>query len=153
MRLLSALAVAAAALPFSVQAQEISECGWVANPANILEPWSEFSRSFANGAIRIAVLDTAGEPVCCATHLLIIAPSAPDNGPVYRQCFVASARGSMGFYDIDFKGITASYDPARGLLLSVPVSYYHDGVGTGAPGIPDQIEIRIDQLTGTVVTE
>lgn len=153
MRLFPALAVAAAALPFCASAQVINECGWVASPANILEPWSEFSRSYANGAIRIAVLDTGGEPVCCATHLLIIAPSAPDNGPIYRQCFVASAEGGMGFYDIDVPGIIASYDPARGLLLSVPVSYYHDGIGTGAPGIPDRMELRINQATGTVVAE
>ena len=153
MRLLHFMAVVIAVLPFAAKGQVISECGRVGNPANIMEPWSEFSRSFANGAIRIAMLDTGGEPVCCATHLLIIAPSAPDNGPVYRQCFVASSRAGAGFYDIDFKGITASYDPALGLLLSVPVQHYHDGVGTGAPGIPDRMEIRIDQAVGTVVAE
>lgn len=148
-----ALAVACTALPLAATAQIVRECDWVGTPANIMEPWEEFSRSFANGAIRIAQLDTGGEPVCCATHLLVLAPSEDDNGPIYRQCFEVSDNSGAGFYDIDFPGIVASYDPRLGLRLEVPVFRYHDGVGLGQPGLPGRIAIRINQATGRVTPE
>ncbi len=148
-----AVAAAVASTPHLARTQEVNACDWVANPANILEPWSEFSRSFANGAIRIAVLDTGGEPVCCATHLLVVAPSASDDPPIFRQCFQVSDTGGMGFYDIDFPGITASYDASLGLRIEVPVSRFHDGVGQGKSGMPGQVVLRINQATGTVVLE
>lgn len=143
----------ATVLPAALPAQIVRECDWVGNPANIMEPWDAFSRSFAGGVIRIAQLDTGGEPVCCATHLLVLAPSEGGNGPIYRQCFVVSDKDGAGFYDIDFPGIMASELPGPGLRLDVPVSRYHDRVGLGEPGVPDRITIRIDPPTGSVALE
>ena len=140
-------------LPLTAEAQSITECDWVANPANIAEPWEANSRSFANGAIRVALLDTGGEPVCCSAHLLILAPAGGQDEPVYRQCLVASAQPGSGFFSMDVPGITASYDPATGLLLSVPLTHWHQGVETGAPPIAERMEIRINQATGSVVIE
>jgi len=140
-------------LPLAAQAQSISDCDWVGNPANIAEPWEVNSRTFANGAIRVALLDTGGEPVCCSAHLLILAPSGGQDAPVYRQCLVASAQPGSGFYSMDVPGISASYDPAKGLLLSVPLTHWHQGVETGAPPIAERMEIRINQATGAVVIE
>lgn len=131
-------------------AQVIAECGWVGKAANIVEPWEENSRSFANGAIRVALLDTGGEPVCCARHLLILAPSGHEDGPDYRQCLVASAQEGSGFFDIDFDQIVASYDPALGLLIDVQL-WHH--AGDGGPGTPDRMQIRINQATGAVEIE
>lgn len=145
--LFAALAVVS---PAAAPGQVIEPCGWVGNPASIVEPWDAKSRSFANGAIRIALLDTGGEPVCCARHLLILAPSGADDGPPYRQCLVVSAQPGSGFFDIDFAGIAASHDPALGLLLQVKLFHY---TGDGGPGIPDQMAIRINQASGAVVIE
>lgn len=154
MRLHSLLALSAAALPFSAPAQVISECGWVASPANIAEPWSEFSRTYANGAIRIALLDTE-EPTCCSFFLLILSPSGVVEGPGYRACNVLSLGETLGFNGIDFAAITASYDPARGLVLSVPASLWHEGMPPD--GSPDPLtvtaRVRINQATGAVTLE
>lgn len=146
--------LALATLPAAVSAQVITECGWVGNPGNIMEPWAETSRTFANGAIRVAWLDTGGEPACCSSHLLILSPSSDgQDEPVFRQCRVASAQEGSGFYAVDVPGITASYEPSKGLLLSVPVGHWHEGIETGQPPIWERMEIRINQATGAVGIE
>ncbi|MCB1407243.1 MAG: hypothetical protein KDK01_13575 [Rhodobacteraceae bacterium] len=147
-------ALAAFATPSLAVAQVITACDWVGSPANIVEPWDINTRSFANGAIRVGWLDTGGEPVCCSSHLLILSPSGDGRDePAYRQCLVASAQPGSGFYAVDVPGITASYDPALGLLLSVPIGHWHSGMETGAGPIPDRMEIRINQATGNVSFE
>lgn len=146
---LPALAVALM-LSGPVAAQSINDCDWVASPANLVEPWSENTRTFANGAIRIALLDT-GEPVCCFAHLLILSPSAEDEGPGYRACHVLSdGEAGIGFAEVDLPGIAAGYDPARGLRLDIPVWRYIDGSTRGRPG---RVAGRINQATGTVTLE
>ncbi|GAB4265187.1 MAG: hypothetical protein Kow0013_13100 [Pararhodobacter sp.] len=132
-------------------AQVVTDCGWIGSPANIVEPWEQHSRTFANGNIRVAWLDTGGEPVCCSSHLLVLSPSGNgSDGPVYRQCRVVSARAGEGFFAVDVPGITATYDPARGLLLSVPVGHWHPAMESGAPPIWERMDIRINQATGAV---
>lgn len=148
------LILAVAALPTLAQAQVVTECDWVANPANIMEPWEQNSRTFANGNIRVALLDTGGEPVCCSAHLLVLSPSGDGSDePVFRQCRVVSARAGEGFFAMDIPGISASYDPARGLLVSVPVAHWHPGVETGQSPIWERMDIRINQATGAVTYE
>lgn len=138
----------------SALAQVVTECGWIGTPANILEPWDRFSRTFANGAIRVARIDTGGEPVCCAQHLLVLAPSGNGSDePVYRQCLVVSAQPGLGFYEVDVARIAASYDPSRGLLLSVPVGHWHHGLEQGNPPIWEPMFVRINQATGEVSVE
>jgi len=149
-----ALAAACAALPLGATAQVIADCDWVGTAANIVEPWADHSRTFANGAIRVAVVDTGGEPACCSSHLMILSPSGDGTmDPIYRQCHVASAREGWGFYGVDVARITASYDPARGLLLSVPVDHWHEGIDQGRPPIEERMEIRVNQSTGAVTAE
>ena len=46
-------AFASAVLPLSAVAQVVSDCDWIANPANIAEPWETNSRTYANGTIRV----------------------------------------------------------------------------------------------------
>jgi hypothetical protein len=92
---------------------------------------------YSEGKIRIAHVDTDGEPVCCSSHLLVFIPS-PEIG---SQCFAVSqkaANGSesqRGFSSIEFNRIKASYDPQRGLLLNVPYTLYNPEGGRGKPGI------------------
>lgn len=141
---------AALLMALPAAAQTVSDaCDWRASPVNIAEPWEAYSRSFANGAIRIALLDTE-EPVCCAFHLLILSPSGSDEGPGYRQCHIVTGTAEgLGFMSIEFPAIAASYDPARGLRLDVPFRRYTDD-GTGRPG---SLAVRINQSTGSVVVE
>ena len=126
----------------------ISNCGGPARVDAIVEPWSKATRTFANGRIRIIALDTA-EPACCSFHLAIIAPD-PENELDLRQC-VALNDGSewTGFQYVDVQGIESSYDPGRGLLLSVPVERYIDGTRSSK----FFVDVRINQATGAITVE
>ena len=126
----------------------ISDCGGPARVDAIVEPWNEATRTFANGKIRIIALDTA-EPACCSFHLAIIAPD-PENELGLRQC-VALNDGSewTGFQYVDVQGTESSYDPSRGLLLSVPVERYIDGTRSTKL----VVDVRINQATGAITIE
>ena len=126
----------------------ISNCGGPARVDAIVEPWSDATRTFANGKIRIIALDTA-EPACCSFHLAIIAPD-PENELGLRQC-VALNDGSewTGFQFVDVQGTVSSYDPGLGLLLSVPVERYIDGTRSSKL----IVDVRINQATGAITIE
>lgn len=147
------LGLALLALAAPATAQVVADCDWLGAAANIPEPWEVHSRTFANGAIRVAAADP-GEPACCAVHLMVLSPSGDGrDDPVWRQCRVVSASEGLGFFTVDVPGITASYDPAKGLLLSVPVEHWL-GEGTAGPvAVPDRMEVRINQATGSVTVE
>ncbi len=134
-------------------AQEaISDCDWPASLRNIVEPWESHTRTFANGKIRIAHVDTGGEPVCCSSYLAILAPTGSEIELESRQCKLLTDGPEMsGFNWIAFDSITASYDPGLGLLLSVPVERY-DFAGDGTT-IPATVGIRINQASGEIYTE
>jgi hypothetical protein len=102
------------------------------------------TKSYSEGKIRIAEVDTDGEPVCCSSHLLVFIPS-PELG---SQCFAVSQKAATnesgsarGFSSIEFNKIKASYDQRRGLLLSVPYTLYNPDGGKGKPGSTD---VRVD---------
>lgn len=94
------------------------------------------TKSFANGKITVAHIDTFGEPVCCSEHLLVFIPS-PEIG---NQCFAISQRAAKhngaarGFNSIAFDRIESSYDPDRGLRLNVPYTLYDPEGGRGPSG-------------------
>jgi len=143
--------------PALAQAQAVQDCAqvpWIALPSNLVEPWADHSRSFAQGAIRVAALDTGGEPVCCAAHLLVLSPEGGESEPEFRSCRVISATpDGSGFFAVDVAGIASRYDPARGLLLSVPVSHWTEAVETGGDPILERIEVRINQADRSVTVE
>jgi hypothetical protein len=101
------------------------------------------TRSYAEGKIRIAQVDTDGEPVCCSSHLLILIPSRE----IGSQCFALSQKAggesvsARGFSNIEFSRIKAAYDSQRGLLLSVPYTLYK---GDGGRGTPGSVNVRVN---------
>lgn len=140
-------------LSSAAMAQEaISDCDWPASLRNIVEPWENHTRTFANGKIRIAHVDTGGEPVCCSSYLAILAPTGAEEELEGRQCKLLTDGPELsGFNWIHFDSITASYDPGLGLLLSVPLERYDLG-GTGST-TPATVGIRINQATGEIYSE
>jgi hypothetical protein len=111
------------------------------------------TKSYAEGKIRIAHVDTDGEPVCCSSHLLVFIPS-PEIG---SQCFAISQKAATGsesprgFSNIEFNRIKASYDQQRGLLLTVPYTLYNPQGGRGKAGtamvrinLADKGSVRIE---------
>jgi hypothetical protein len=101
------------------------------------------TKSYSEGKIMIAHLDTLGEPVCCSSHLLVFIPN-PEFG---SQCFAVSDKAAKGdesprgFSNVAFNRITATYDSDRGLLLHVPYTLYDGG---GGPGRPGSTNVRVD---------
>ena len=142
--LAGALAVGlAAVLPGAVFAQELQECDWQVSAQNIPEPWGDHSRSFADGAVRLAVLDTI-EPGGAPLRLLVLSP--PHDEIDARQCKVVGL-GGAGFAGMAFDRLEADYDPALGLTFVLPVQL-HDAA-TGGFAWPD-LSVTVNQATGAI---
>ncbi|MBS0469746.1 MAG: hypothetical protein JSR60_01655 [Proteobacteria bacterium] len=119
-----------------------------ASAANIAEPWDKNTKTFSNGLIRVALIDTGGEPVCCSMHLLVL-HAVQDEGIEDRYCHIVNDHDQMGFVGIGFDKLTARYDPKKGLLITFPYSLYVDGM-SDKPGVA---KIRINIPDGTVKVE
>ena len=127
----------------------IENCEGPSSVANVTYPWNEATRTFANEKIRIVTVDTGGEPVCCSAHLVILAPD-PNNELGDWQCKILSdGRPWQGYQFVDIKNVKSSYDAGKGLLLSIPVERYMDGVKSNKA----MIDVRINQATGSIVVE
>jgi hypothetical protein len=114
---------------------------------SLAEPWEANTRTFLRGAVRIAVIDTGGEPACCSVHLLVLATKPEDSsGPAELVCRVISQKDQLGFMSIDFASIRYSYTPANGLNLLVPFRTYVDGVKS----TPGALRVRVDPRTGVI---
>ena len=125
------------------------DCSGPGGIDSVMEPWQDSTRTFANGAIRIVWLDTGGEPACCSSHMGILAPD-PNDELGFRQCKILSDGAKWtGFQFVNIKGVTSSYDASKGLLLSVPVERYIDGIKSKKA----VIDVRINQATGSITLE
>ncbi len=124
--LLTAIALSVG-LAFPALAVQVSECDWAASAQNLAEPWEKNSRVLANGAVRIALVDTGGEPVCCSMRLLILAPDKNDEQG-NRMCRLIGSTRALGFESLEFDRLTTSYDPQGGLVLTFPYTLYIDGI-------------------------
>ncbi|PIE06794.1 MAG: hypothetical protein CSA74_10800 [Rhodobacterales bacterium] len=140
------LACALLALPAAAAAQDVSPCDGRISPGVIAEPWEANTRTFANGAVRVALLNTE-EPVMGPFQLLVLTPPAFE-GP-WRQCRVVSFDGGIGFYDLDFESLDARYDPSTGLVLHMVVQIAFGEQNFGVRGL----EVTINQALGTLVAE
>ncbi len=140
------LAAALAFFAFPAAAQTVIPCGgWQGAARNIAEPWEANTRTFANGAIRVALLDTV-EPAAGAFYVLVETPPRDELG--IRRCgLVAADGGEMGLAGVDFAGVGASYDPATGLTLRFPARRYAPATGGYDPAI---LAVTINQATGAI---
>ncbi|MEL6609523.1 MAG: hypothetical protein AAFO58_07520 [Pseudomonadota bacterium] len=139
------LAAAALALfPMIGTAQDVSDCDWRARADAVVEPWSTFSRTFANGDVRLALLDVV-EPAAGALHILVISPPYDELG--IRQCKVVSYEGSMGFGGALFEDLAASYDPAIGLTFDMDVQTFDPATSGFAAAV---LRITVNQATGNI---
>lgn len=139
------VALAAMALSLPVAAQSVRDCdGFEANARNLVFPLDRSTASYANGDIRLIMLDTA-EPACCSFHLMVLYPD-PEIG--HGLCALVSDRGQSGFGGIDLTGRTASYDPATGLSVRMPVRRY-DGMAFRETAVT----VTVNQQTGRVTAQ
>lgn len=145
------LAVAAAAFLLAglpAHAVQVRDCDYAADVRSIAEPWEKNTRAFYNGNVRVALLDTGGEPVCCSVHLLILVPDKNDEMGG-RFCKIVGDRESLGFAGIDFARLTTRYDAGRGLLITFPYQLYVDGLSSKS-GVA---RVRVNLERGTVDVE
>lgn len=144
---LAALATAAAFVA-PASAVNVRDCDETASVQTLAEPWEKNARTFYKGEVRVAVLDTGGEPVCCSMHLLILVPDkTSEMGD--RTCHIVSDHESMGFAGIDFAHMASQYDSTKGLLLTFPYTLYVDGVSSK----PGTARVRINMQNGKVTPE
>jgi len=115
----------ATALP--AHAVQVRDCDETASVLSIAEPWEKNTRAFYDGNVRVAMLDTGGEPVCCSVHLMILVPDKTDELGG-RTCKIVSDKDALGFVGIDFARIATRYDAGRGLLITFPYELYVDGI-------------------------
>lgn len=144
--LIAAAALLAAALP--VTAAEVRECDFAASLQTLVEPWEKNIRSYYNGQVRVALVDTWGEPACCSTHLLIMIPNN-DETEHSRICKVVGDKGANGYQAIAIDKIRTRYDAGRGLLIEYPYKRYIDGAKF-QPGVG---RVRVNLQKGTVKVE
>jgi hypothetical protein len=116
-------------------AAAVHDCGDLDSIRNLISD----VRSFANGLIHMAYISTE-EPVAAPEHLLIFVAEEPRGAGCYAISANADGRG---FYNVDMKGLTASYDPNKGLLLSVPVSAYDPEKAVAVP--IGRVKVRVSR--------
>ncbi len=132
--------------PLAAKAATVAECNEYAMATYVMEPWEQNSRTFYNGQVRVAVVDTDGEPVCCSSWLVVIFPDVGDELGG-RTCRIVGHSDSMGFTGIDVKGIKTSYDAATGLTLTVPVRRMIDGDAIRPEKVTLLLNLRGGSLT------
>ena len=130
-------------LPATAQAQSFVDCDhFAANARNLTQPYADATRTYANGAISLLSLDTGGEPACCSSYVMVL---APDPEQPFQICQLLTQDGDSGYSGVDLTGVRSSYDAATGLTLRVPVGIYN-----GAGSDPETVAITINQQTGVI---
>lgn len=143
---LKSLGAAAVLAPGIAAAQVTGDCGgWKTDARNIAEPWEENTATFANGRIRVAVID-ATEPGAMPLFLMVLTPPYDELGA--RTCvLIASEAEGIGFPALSLAGMEQGYDPATGLTLSIPSARWS---GDMTETRPARLVVTIDQSTGQV---
>lgn len=146
------MAVAMAAASRALAAT-VRDCDGVTDAAyNIVEPWEANSKTFYQGKVRVAWLDTGGEPACCSSHLLVMFYVESNDEPPSLVCRVVSADGKSGFAGIDFTSLKSSYDPRKGLLLTFGYTAFPPGGEGTTPG-HGSARVRMNLASGAVRLE
>ena len=134
------------ALSTPVAAQEIMPCEWQASAQSIVEPWSENSRTFANGDVRVTNLDTI-EPAVGFAYLMVLSPPYDELGG--RQCALVGAGRGVGFAGLDFDSLVSGYDPSVGLIFEVVVRVYDPDTATAPRRF---LTVTLNQSTGDMTS-
>lgn len=140
-------ALVALCLPAAAGAATLSECGdYRTDLRSIAEPWEDHTRIYANGEIRVVLIDTI-EPAAGAFHLVLLTPPYDELGsPV---CTVVSPPEGSGFSGISFPDMVAE-EAAGSLKLTVPVGLYDATTDTFPEAV---LTVTVDTAAGTLTAE
>lgn len=123
-------------------AQQVQDCDWIARADAIVEPWEDHTTTFANGNVRLALMDVT-EPAAGSYHILILSPPYDEIGN--RQCKTLGASENIGFSGVDWSSLDAGYDPAVGLTFGVDVRIFD-----GSDFVPGWLRFTLNQATGAI---
>ena len=135
---------------FGAKAQQVQPCfdgaqiPYRATAEAIAEPWEANTRSFADGKVRIAVMDTF-EPAYGAYYLMVMYWAGDESE--LRICDLVS-QGEVGFVGMTLEGMEASYKPGLGLVLRVPTTFYNPAEDEFEEGV---IEVVIDRAANRIM--
>ena len=143
LEMLVRLLLLAALFSGPVVAAQTRDCDtFDANASNV--DWSEPTRTFANGNIRLIKLDIE-EPACCAKFLMILHPKGDDP---FLGCTLVGRSEGFGWNELHLMDAHASYDPQRGLTVAVQTSAFD-----GSNFVHETVRITINQAMGSVEAE
>jgi hypothetical protein len=126
-----------------LSAQSLRDCDtFEANARNTYGPYAETIREYANGAIRVIALDV-GEPASASFHVMVTYPH-PDEP--WQQCALISSEANIGFGWLNMAEVEASYDPAIGLSVTIPIETV-----SGVASWDQILTITVNQATGVVI--
>ena len=132
-------------LPGAALAQEIGACeDYRSSAALLAEPWEENTRVFAEGEVRLALIDTF-EPAAAAFHLIILSPPYDELG--FGQCKLVSGEGGSGFAGLNVAATEADYDAAKGLMFTIPATRWLMESDTYEDAV---LHVTLNQATGEV---
>lgn len=107
---------------------------------SIVEPWDQNSAVYANGDVRIALIDLV-EPAVASYQLAVLHPPRDVLGA--RQCHLIARDQHTGFAAIDFGQRDVAYHPQTGLTIAMPFRLEPEGEWS-------LFTITVDQQTGKV---
>ena len=138
------IALIASLLATPAAAQQVIPCDWIARADAIVEPWEDHTATFANGKVRLALMDVI-EPAAGASHILILSPPYDEIGN--RQCRTLGLTPGIGFNGMDWDSLRAAYDPAVGLMFEIHVEVYN-----GEYSERHILNFTLNQATGEIRT-
>lgn len=141
------VALVAGFVPVAAAAQQVAPRDWQASAWNLVEPWEANSRTFAHGEVRLALLNTI-EPAAGSYHILVLSPPYGVLGD--RRCRAIGMRLGVGFSSADFAALDAAFDPAVGLIFTLPVSRCLPDTADLAPA---PVRFTLNQATGAIDPE
>ncbi len=110
----------------------------------IAEPWEDNTRIFAEGQVRITIMDTY-EPALGALYLMVIFEPMGQAAD-FRTCVLVS-NGFAGFPNMTLEGLNVREIEGQGMRFHVPTTFYNptdDEVEYG------YLEVMVDRLALSV---
>ena len=112
----------------------------------IPEPWEINTRTFANGDVRLVLLDT-WDPANYAVHLMVTYVDPSRHESEGRACVIVSDNEGLGFENMSLLDMGASYDPAKGLTFSIEAERHDPDSDSVDHGL---LEVILNRATGQV---
>ncbi|MEJ6395667.1 hypothetical protein V8J82_20580 [Gymnodinialimonas sp. 2305UL16-5] len=132
---------------YGAEAAVVGECDPYVSVTNLSEPWETYSRTYADGAIRVAEAYVSPTAAAGAAIVVLHPNGGVEDYEMFRICTaIYAGPGPTFFAEAMISEATAAYDPSAGLTISVPVRF-PDG------NLSQIVTFSVNQATGTVTLQ